>query len=366
MGSIAMDHSGDIGLGYSVSSSSMRPAIRYTGRLAGDALNTLQAENTLIQGTGSQIAGLHRWGDYSSISVDPSDDCTFWYTNEYLSTSGSFNWRTRIGSFKFSGCSSAPPPPPPPPPANDFSISASPTALTLDQGQSGTSTISTAFVAGAAENVNLTAGGVPTGATASFNPSSVTAGGSSTMTVSVGTGTAPGSYSITVTGTSPSASHSTSVTVTVPSHNVVGNPGFETGTFASWTTGGLAAPVIVSTGAHSGTYAARPGSPSPYNGNSTLTQTVAVPASGGTLSFWYNPHCPDTLTYDQQQAQIRSTSGVTLATVLNVCSNTGVWTQKTFSLASYAGQTVVLYFNVHDDGYPTDPTYMLLDDVSVQ
>jgi hypothetical protein len=186
------------------------------------------------------------------------------------------------------------------------------------------------------------------------------------MTVSVGTGTAPGSYSITVTGKSPSATHTTSVTVTVPSHSAVGNPGFETGTFASWTTGGVVAPVLISTGAHGGTYAARVGSPSPYNGNSTLTQTIAVPASGGTLSFWYNPHCPDTLTYDQQQAQIRNTSGTTLATVLNVCSNSGVWTQRTYSMAAYAGQTVVLYFNVHDDNYPTDPTYMLLDDISVQ
>jgi hypothetical protein len=370
MGSAAMDGSGDIGLGYSVSSSTMKPAIRYTGRLATDPLNTLQAESTLIQGTGSQTGGwfnpLHRWGDYSSISIDPTDDCTFWYTNEYLSANGSFNWRTRIGSFKFPSCSNTPPPPPPPPPANDFSIGANPTALTLDQAQNGTSTISTAVASGSAETVNLSAAGAPSGATVSFNPTSVTAGGSSTMSVSVATGTAPGSYTITVTGTSPSTSHKTTVALTVPSHNVVANPGFETGTFASWVTGGVSTPVIVGSGAHTGTYAARPGSPTPYNGNSTVTQTVTVPASGGTLTFWYNPHCPDTLTYDQQQAQIRNTSGTTLATVLNVCSNSGAWTQKTFSMAAYAGQTVVLYFNVHDDGYPTDPTYMLLDDVSIQ
>jgi hypothetical protein len=116
MGSVAMDHSGDIGLGYSASSSSIKPAIRYTGRVASDPLNTLQAESTLIQGTGSQTGGLDRWGDYSSIAVDPSDDCMFWYTNEYLSANGSFNWRTRIGSFSFPNCSTQPPPPPPPPP----------------------------------------------------------------------------------------------------------------------------------------------------------------------------------------------------------------------------------------------------------
>src|SRR5207245_2369103 len=122
---------------------------------------------------------------------------------------------------------------------------------------------------------------------------------------------------------------------------------------------------VVSTTAHSGTYAARLGSTSAVNGNSTLTQTVTVPAGSPTLSLWYQPHCPDTITYDQIQMQIRSTAGVTLATVLNVCSNSGAWTQATFNMSAYAGQTIVLWFNDHDDGYPTDPTYFLLDDVSL-
>jgi hypothetical protein len=185
------------------------------------------------------------------------------------------------------------------------------------------------------------------------------------MTVSNSTA-AGGTYTITVKGTSPSASHATSVTLTVPSHNVVSNPGFETGTFAPWTTGGARAPIIVSSGAHGGTYAARPGSTFPYLGNSIFQQTITVPAGGGTLSYWYNPHCPDTLTYDQQQVQIRSTAGNRLATVMNVCSNSGVWTQRTFNMAPYAGQTVVLWFNVHDDNYPTDPSYMRVDDISIQ
>src|SRR4029079_13547015 len=69
--------------------------------------------------------------------------------------------------------------------------------------------------------------------------------------------------------------------------------------------------------------------------------------------------------YDQIQMQVRSTSGATLATVLNVCSNSGTWTQVSFGLSAYAGQTVVLWFNDHDDGYAGDPTYYLLDDVTV-
>jgi len=104
MGSIAMDGAGNIALGYSVSSATLAPAIRYTGRLSGDALNTLQAEATIVDGGGSQTTGLDRWGDYSAMTIDPVDDCTFWYTNEYLKTSGTFNWSTRIGSLKFAGC----------------------------------------------------------------------------------------------------------------------------------------------------------------------------------------------------------------------------------------------------------------------
>jgi len=104
MGSIAMDKLGDIAVGYSVSSSQINPQIRLTGRLPTDPLGTLDGEIHVIDGTGSQLKRLNRWGDYSSISVDPIDDCTFWYTTEYLATSGTFNWSTRIAAFKFANC----------------------------------------------------------------------------------------------------------------------------------------------------------------------------------------------------------------------------------------------------------------------
>ncbi len=108
MGSIAMDKSGDMALGYSASSSSLHPQIRYTGRLVGDPLGTMpQGEATLYEGPGSQTSYV-RWGDYTEMSVDPSDECTFWYVNEYLPSNGSFNWHTRIGSFKFPSCGSPP------------------------------------------------------------------------------------------------------------------------------------------------------------------------------------------------------------------------------------------------------------------
>jgi hypothetical protein len=105
MGSVAMDQRGNILLGYSTSSGSVFPAIRYTGRLASDPLGALQAEATLTQGSGAQNGGLSRWGDYSAMALDPADDCTFWYTTEYLKSSGSFNWSTRVGTFRFPSCS---------------------------------------------------------------------------------------------------------------------------------------------------------------------------------------------------------------------------------------------------------------------
>jgi uncharacterized repeat protein (TIGR01451 family) len=108
MGSAAQDGAGNLAVGFSASSAAIHPQIRYAGRLAGDPANTLaQGEATLFAGKGSQSATGNRWGDYSDLTVDPSDDCTFWYTNEYYAGNGSFNWRTRIGNFKFPGCGPA-------------------------------------------------------------------------------------------------------------------------------------------------------------------------------------------------------------------------------------------------------------------
>jgi hypothetical protein len=104
MGSIAMDRDGNMGLAYSASSGTVFPSLRYTGRLAGDAPGTMpQGEASIIDGTGSQT-GSQRWGDYTSLNVDPTDDCTFWYVNEYVPTTSSVGWRTRMGSFKFPSC----------------------------------------------------------------------------------------------------------------------------------------------------------------------------------------------------------------------------------------------------------------------
>jgi hypothetical protein len=104
IGSIAMDQSGDMALGYSVSSKSVYPSIYFTGRVAADTLGSMEGEQLIISGSGSQTGGQDRWGDYSAMTVDPADDCTFWYTQEYIPSTGSFNWNTRIANFIFPNC----------------------------------------------------------------------------------------------------------------------------------------------------------------------------------------------------------------------------------------------------------------------
>ncbi|MEO8198783.1 MAG: hypothetical protein ABI689_18870, partial [Thermoanaerobaculia bacterium] len=103
MGSLAMDRIGSIALGYSASSAAVSPAIRYATRLAGDPAGTLGTEATLIAGVGSQT-GSNRWGDYSAMTIDPADECTFWYTSEYYTASSSSTWATRIGAFRVPQC----------------------------------------------------------------------------------------------------------------------------------------------------------------------------------------------------------------------------------------------------------------------
>jgi hypothetical protein len=106
MASLAEDQNQNIGMGYSASSSSVYPAIRFTGRVPSDASGTMETEASIMAGAGSQEGGTYadRWGDYTAMQVDPTDDCTFWYVDEYEQTSGYYNWSTHIASFIFDGC----------------------------------------------------------------------------------------------------------------------------------------------------------------------------------------------------------------------------------------------------------------------
>jgi hypothetical protein len=114
MGSAAMNGNGSLALGYSVSSHATYPSIRYTGRLAGDPPGLMtQGEGEIVAGAGYQQHTSGRWGDYSMLAVDPTDDCTFWYTQEYYASASNAGWQTRVGSFQLPDCSGTPPDNPP-------------------------------------------------------------------------------------------------------------------------------------------------------------------------------------------------------------------------------------------------------------
>jgi cardiolipin synthase len=161
--------------------------------------------------------------------------------------------------------------------------------------------------------------------------------------------------------------------VAAPAHasstQAVVNGGFETGTLSSWTAAtGTLAPTVSTAKPHTGTYSALLGKTAKpeVNGNSSIYQTVTIPAGDtATLTYWYWPSTTDTITYAWQEAQIRNTSGTMLAQVMKVASNAKAWTEVTYNLTPYAGQTIQIYFNAHGDGYSSDYVYMYLDDVSV-
>jgi hypothetical protein len=283
MGSIAMDRAGDIGLGYSISSSTTRPGIRYTGRLVSDPLNTLQAEASIIDGAGSQTGGLSRWGDYSSITVDPVDDCTFWYTNEYIPVDGSFNWRTRIASFKFASCGTP-----------DYAVAASPGSQSVVQGAGTSYTVTVTPSGGFTSTVTFSVSGLPAGAAATFNPTSVPGSGSSTMSVTTSSTTPTGSYPLTITGTSGTLTHTASVTLVVtapvtPDFTLSASPASQSVVQGASTTytvtitpsGGFTGSVTFSaSGLPAGAAAAF--APNPATSTSTLTVTTATTTPAGT------------------------------------------------------------------------------------
>jgi len=108
MASVAMDGSGNIGLGYTTSSSTTFPSLALAGRIKTDPLNTLRGDFPIFAGNGSQTSSSSRWGDYTHMSIDPVDNCTFWYTSEYYSSTSSANWRTRIVAVKVPTCTGTP------------------------------------------------------------------------------------------------------------------------------------------------------------------------------------------------------------------------------------------------------------------
>ena len=209
MGSAAMDGAGNIAVAYSKSSSGIYPSVAFAGRTPDMAPGTLGTETVLKAGAGAQTT-YSRWGDYSALRVDPDDDTTFWYTNEYYSKNSlffNFNWSTVIASFKIGGGGVTP----------DFTLATAPTSLTVKRGSSGSSTVTVAAMNGSS-SVTLSASALPKGVSAGFAPNPVTAtslGATSKLTVSANRNASTGMFNLTITGNNGSATHTTTLMVTV-------------------------------------------------------------------------------------------------------------------------------------------------------
>ncbi|TDB69917.1 M4 family metallopeptidase, partial [Micromonospora sp. KC723] len=257
---------------------------------------------------------------------------------------------------------------------NDFSVSLSPTSGSVDPGNSVSTTVGTTITSGNAQTVTLSASGLPAGTTASFSPSSVSAGSSSVLTITTTASTPAGTYTVTVTG-SGTATRTATYTLTVNgaggcagAGQKLGNPGFESGTIPWASTSGVI-----------GTFAGQPartgGTRNAWlNGygstrTDTLSQAVSLPAgcTSYQFSFWLHVDSAETAgsAYDTLKVQVLNSSGrvlATLATYSNLDKATG-YAQRSFSLAPYAGQTVTLKFSGVEDA--SLQTSFVVDDTAV-
>ncbi|MEH0972109.1 M28 family peptidase [Micromonospora sp. CPCC 205546] len=302
-----------------------------------------------------------KWGGTSGSAYDPcyhrSCDTTANVSATVLNRSADgiayAIWQTAVGSA-----------------TNDFSLAVGPTSGSVQRGASTTATVSTATTAGTAQTVALSATGAPAGVTVSFSPSSVTSGGSATMTLSASASAPLGTYTVTVTGAgSGGVSRSASYTLTVGGSGgcaggqLIGNGGFESGS-SPWTASSGVITNDAAQPARSGSYKAwllGYGS----TRTETLSQSVTIPAgcASYTLSFWLHVDTAETTTsrvYDRLVVQVGS---ATLATYSNLNAAAG-YTQRSFNVAGYAGQTVTLKFTGTEDA--SLQTSFVVDDVTLQ
>lgn len=205
LSSAAMDLAGNIALGYSLSNSAINPGIAVVGRALADPPSTMGTEIIVQNGTGSQTTAGANWGRYNSMTVDPADDCTLWYTNQYLAATGSL-WNTRIANLKFTNC------------GPDFSLTAAPASIAVPAvGGTANYTIGLTNTNGYAGTVNLnpTVAGLPAGATATFAPTSITGAATSNLAVTTIATTPAGTYTLTLSGTDGTLVRTATVTLVV-------------------------------------------------------------------------------------------------------------------------------------------------------
>ncbi len=259
MGSTAMDSAGDQAIGYSVVSSStgLDPTVRVAGRTPTDPAGTMETEINIVTGTGVQQATSNRWGDYSAMQVGSTTP--------------------------------------------DFTISASPSSVTVQQGNNGTSTISTTALNGFNNAITLSASGQPSGVTVTFgtNPIPAPGTGTSLMTMAVGASVTPGTYTITVTGVGGGITHTTTVSLTVtgvtPDFNITASPTSVTvargssgnSTISTTALNGFNSAISLSASGQGGrvTVSFSPNPiPAPGTGSSVMTITAARNARRGTTT----------------------------------------------------------------------------------
>lgn len=239
MGSINIDQSGNIAMGYNVASETLNPEIRVAGKLRVESPGVLRDEAQCSPtGTGAQtglFGGRARWGDYSSVGVDPDDQCTFWVTGEFYTTTSNSTWNTRICSLSFPECGDP-----------DFLLEVTPNSRVAVCGVEPTGSVRAGEFGILGSNVALSEGSVPAGVSLSFSPTSIAAGESSAMTVAGATGLADGLYSLQVDGTDGALTRSVSfdigVSATAPGAPTLTGPVLtETGTATrptyTWTAG---------------------------------------------------------------------------------------------------------------------------------
>jgi uncharacterized membrane protein len=296
----------------------------------------------------------------STLTFTASSTATAGTVNVTVSATGGSVTHTTVIALTVNPASATP----------DFAVSAAPTSVSVAQGSSGSSTISTTLSGGFNAAVSLSASGLPAGVTASFSPASIAApgSGSSTLTLSASSTAATGSANVTVSATGGGITHTTVIALTVTAAagggttQVLGNPGFENGSSnpAPWTVTTTQATnrVINSTTTeppHSGTWDAWLDGHGSTTTDSIMQQaSIASNATAATLTFWLHIDTAETSTttaFDTLTVQVRNTAGTvlsTLATFSNLNHAAG-YQQKTFDLTSFKGQTIQIFLQGKED-----------------
>ncbi|MBI2382035.1 MAG: proprotein convertase P-domain-containing protein [Gammaproteobacteria bacterium] len=204
MPAAGMDASGNLGFVYSRGNASTFASVYYTGREVGDPAGTVKPEASCVDATGGQT-GASRWGDYASMSIDPVDQCTFWMTNEYVETTGTFDWNTRVCSFRFENCGEP-----------TFSLAGdnlSQKVCTTTGASLAPVNLTIGSVQGYSTPVDLSYASLPAGFSGGFSATPVTPPGTSVASITADSSVASGQYVLGIRGMSGSIQRDLTVNV---------------------------------------------------------------------------------------------------------------------------------------------------------